>query len=123
EARTVSTYVVLMNTTAAAAGGKNADHDRQRTAIGEAFGKAGGKLVALTWTLGRYDLVATVEVDTDALNKERSEAGDRPITSQEVAAGFAYWLQSALGVRTETLIGLDEASMNAAAWVAERCGP
>jgi uncharacterized protein with GYD domain len=121
----VSTYIVLMNQIdppAVGGGAAGPTHEQQRQTIADAFAKAGGTLRELTWTLGRYDMVAQVDVDTDALNQQRSAAGDRPVTAQEVVAGFAYWLGANVRVRTETLAGLDENSMSAALSVAERCG-
>jgi uncharacterized protein with GYD domain len=121
----VNTYIVLMNQIDAPSVGAQpggATHQEQRQKIADAFAKAGGTLRELTWTLGRYDMVAQVDVDTDALNEQRTAAGDRPITGQEVVAGFAYWLGANVRVRTETLAGLDEQSMSAALSVAERCG-
>jgi GYD domain len=113
-------YIVLM--TLPESGAPTKDHASEQKAIAEAFAKAGGTLQSMIWTLGRYDVVAHVEVDTAALNRERAAAHEGELSSHEVAAGFAYWLKKKLGVRTETLIGLDQASMNNAGWVSERCG-
>ncbi len=120
----MATYIVLMSSAEpgerpAGVGGVNASPKDQERQIRDGLERAGGELVKLHWTLGRYDLVAEVEFDRGRLAAQDDirDAGDL-----DVANGFAYWLGTCAGMRTETLPAVGADGVSNAFVVAARCG-
>ncbi len=118
----MATYIVLMSSAEpgerpAGVGGVNASPKDQEQQIRDGLAKAGGELVKLHWTLGRYDLVAEVKFDRGQLADDIRGAGEL-----DVAAGFAFWLGTCAGMRTETLPAVDAQGVSNAYLVAARCG-
>ena len=112
----MTNYVVLMNysgTTDQA----TVDAQLMRTEIEQGLARVGAQLVELYWTLGRYDLVAVVNLDRAQVPAEFTQLSDAAI-----ADGFAEWLGNYADVRTETLTGLDKDSHANARAIAARCG-
>jgi uncharacterized protein with GYD domain len=91
----VATYIALLNWTEK---GIAAYPDTvTRTEAGnEAFGKLGGRLVDIWWTLGQYDMVAVMEFPDD-----------------ETATAAAVQLSALGNVRTQTMRAFDRDEMAA----------
>jgi uncharacterized protein with GYD domain len=118
----MANYIVMMSRSAGNGGPPVLDGrtpDELKSEIETGLAKAGGQLVKLSWTLGRYDLVAEVAVDRSLLDANDDIAH---ATDADIANGFAYWLGRAANVHTETLTALDPASALNALVVAARCG-
>ncbi len=115
-------YFVLMSRADSSLRAAVPDRDyleQERQTVVTELARAHATLISLVRTLGRYDLVAEVEIDTEA------KAGDAqlaPVSLQSVAAGIASHLARKLNVHTETLTELDSTGSYNARLVAERCG-
>lgn len=90
----MATYIALCNFTDQGIRGVK-DTTKRADAVKEAASKFGAEMTQIHWTIGRYDLIAVIEAQ-----------------SEESATAFALAIGAEGNVRTETLRAFSKEEMN-----------